>query len=481
MRCLGRADVVLYDYLCNSELLKYVRPEAEVHCLGSHAERKLWTQTQINDEMVAQALAGKCVVRLKSGDPTVFARAADEIAPLRENNIPFEIIPGVTSALAASAYSGIPVTHSKHASAVAFVTGHEKGGKEGSAINFQALAAFPGTLVFYMGVTTAPQWTQQLLEHGKSPQTPAAIIRRCSWPDQETFRCTLAEIPDHLHPGSKIRPPVIVVIGDVAADRSMPSWFEERPLFGQTILVTRPEHQAEALRAPLVELGAEVLVQPAIEIGVPSELDSLDQAIQRLETFDWIVFSSRNGVDYFLRRLRILGFDLRKLGRIRLGAMGPGTAEELARFYLSADIVPQEFRAESMVEALTTEAPGKRFLLPRASRGRDVLSQGLLNLGADVTEVLTYDSSDVEQRSPDIERYLQTGRDIDWTIITSSAIARATARLLPDVLKTTKIVSISPITSQTLRELGYEPTVEAAEYTMPGIVNALLAYVAKPA
>ncbi len=474
MKCLARADVVLYDYLCNSQLLRFVRPGATIHCLGSHAERKLWNQQQINNEMVAQAQAGKCVVRLKSGDPTVFARAPDEIAALHKHKIPFEIVPGVTSALAASAYTGIPVTHSQHASAVAFVTGHEKEGKPSSAIDYRALATFPGTLVFYMGVTTAPQWTRQLIEHGRSPSTPAAIIRRCSWPDQQTFRCTLEEIPQHLHSGSQIRPPVIVVVGDVAADRTMPSWFENRPLFGQSILVTRPEHQAEALRDPLVDLGAEVLVQPAIEIGPPADPAPLDAALENLEQFDWIAFSSRNGVRYFLERLFQQGHDLRKLGHLQIAAIGPGTDQELAQYHLRADVLPQQYRAESLVEVLASEAPGKHFLLPRASRGRDVLPQGLTNAGGQVTEVIAYESTDIPRVTLEIERHLQSRGGFDWVILTSSAIAKATAKLLPEVLAEARLVSISPITSETVRQLGYEVEVEAVDYTMEGILEALL-------
>ncbi|MFN3153529.1 uroporphyrinogen-III C-methyltransferase [Bremerella sp.] len=475
IRCLQQADVVLYDYLSNPELLEYAISATEMHCLGSHAQRKLWSQDRINEEMVTQAKQGKTVVRLKSGDPTVFARATEEIEALRAADVPFQIVPGITTALAASAYAGIPLTHSDHASAVAFVTGHEKPGKEDSAIDFAGLANFPGTLVFYMGVTTAPQWSAQLIAHGKSADTPCAIIRRCSWPDQETFRCTLGEIPNLLHSGSKIRPPVITVVGQVAQDRSIPNWFEQRPLFGQSFLITRPEHQAAELRYPLAELGAEVFMQPAINISSANDQGPLDEAIADLKTFDWIAFSSRNGVTFFMERLRSLGFDFRMLGHLKIGAIGPGTSEQLAQYGFQADVIPDEYRAESLVEAMAPEVAGKRVLLPRASRGRDVLPVGLAKQGADVTEVVTYESTDVTETSPDVQRQIE-GSGFDWVIVTSSAIARATAQLVPEAMKNSNIVSISPITSDTIRELGYEVTVEAKVYTMDGIVQAILAY-----
>lgn len=476
IECLRKADVVLYDYLSNPELLSYLAPATERYCLGSHAERKLWSQAQINAEMVAQAKRGKTVVRLKSGDPTIFARAAEEFAALREADVPFQIVPGITAALAASAYAGIPLTDAQHASAVAFITGHEKPGKEGLAIDFAALAQFPGTLVFYMGVTTAPQWSAQLMEHGKSADTPCAIIRRCSWPDQETFRCTLGEIADLLHSGSKIRPPVITLVGEVAVDRSLPNWFEERPLFGHSFVVTRPEHQAADLQHELSELGAEVILQPTIDIAPAVDSAPLDDAIHNLDSFAWIAFSSANGVTYFIERLKQLGFDYRQLGHIKFASIGPGTAGKLAEIGFHTDVLPDEYRAESLVEALAEQANGKKVLLVRASRGRDVLPKGLIRQGADVTEVVAYESSDVETCSPEVERRL-AGRGVDWVILTSSAIARAAANLMPDALRQSQIVSISPITSDTLRELGYEPVVEAKVYTMPGIIEAILEHV----
>ncbi|MCC9605220.1 uroporphyrinogen-III C-methyltransferase [Blastopirellula sp. JC732] len=474
---LAAADVVLYDYLANPSLLRHVRSDAQLHCLGRHGHGKLWTQQEINQAMVEAAQEGLHVVRLKSGDPTVFARAADEIEALKRHGIPFEIVPGVTTALAAGACAGVPVTDSRFASAVALVTGREKPGKSDDAIDYAALAKFPGTLVMYMGVTSAPAWSAGLIAGGKSPDTPCAIIRRCSWPDQETYQCTLGEIGEHLHSGSKIRPPVIVVVGEVAREASADNWFQKRPLFGQRVLITRPEHQADGLAHTMAELGADVYLQPAIQISPPHDWSRVDDAIRSLHDYDWLVFSSANGVRYFFERLFALGDDLRAIGHMRIAAIGSGTADTLAEYHLNADVIPAEYRAESLVASLKDEAEGQRFLLPRASRGRDVLPKGLADAGGDVTEIVVYQSDDCTQLSADVVEAWEE-RPIDYVLVTSSAIARATVRLLGDRAKETKFVSISPITSDALREVGVEPSVEATVYSMDGVLEALQRHVA---
>ncbi|TWT32023.1 uroporphyrinogen-III C-methyltransferase [Blastopirellula retiformator] len=474
---LADADVVLYDYLANSAHLRHVRDDAELHCLGRHGQGKLWSQAEINQAMVDAAKQGRHVVRLKSGDPTVFARAADEIEALKQNDVPFEIVPGVTTALAAGACAGVPVTDSRFASAVALVTGREKPGKSDDAIDYSALAKFPGTLVMYMGVTSAPVWSAGLIDGGKSPETPCAIIRRCSWPDQETYQCTLGEIGNLLHSGSEIRPPVIVVVGEVARQASADNWFQQRPLFGERILITRPEHQADDLAHTLAELGADVYLQPAIQISPPLDWRPIDAAIGGLHDYDWLVFSSANGVRYFLDRLFELGDDLRAVGHLRIAAIGPGTADTLADYYLTADVIPGEYRAEALVAALQDEAAGQRFLLPRASRGRDVLPNGLTAAGGEVTEIVVYQSVDTVELSPELLEAWDE-QPIDYVLVTSSAIARATVRLLGERAKETKFVTISPITSGALREVGAEPAVEASVYTMDGVLEALLQHVA---
>ena len=471
VQCLARADVVLYDYLVNPQILDHAPARAERVCLGRHGQGRIMSQQEINDRMIRAARAGQVVVRLKAGDPAVFARAAEEVQALIGAGIEFEIVPGITAALAAGSHAGVSLTDRHLASAVALVTGHEQEGKPEPALDYRSLAAFPGTLVFYMGVTSAPHWTSALLAAGKSPDTPAAIVRRCSWPDQETVHCTLGTVVAELN-RRKMRPPVIVIVGDVVRWDANTAWFATRPLSGKRIVITRPLGQADALREPLQELGADVLVQPAIEISPPADWALVDDALQRLDHYDWLVFSSANGVRYFFERLLATGGDMRRLGRVQLAAIGPGTAEELADFGLRADLMPGEFRAEALAEALAA-ADGRRFLLIRASRGREVLAERLRAAGREVDQVVTYRSSDVEQPIPEIAGALAAG-EIDWVTVTSSAIARSLAALFGDQLRHTKLASISPVTSATLRELGFPPGIEATDYTMAGLVDAIL-------
>ncbi|HEX5106570.1 MAG TPA: uroporphyrinogen-III C-methyltransferase [Pirellulaceae bacterium] len=468
---LRRADAVLYDYLVNPAILEHCRPGAVRVSLGKHGSGRVLSQRQINERLVAMAQTFQTVVRLKGGDPMVFAHAAEELDCLVQSGIAFEIVPGVTAALAAASYAGIPATHRDAASAVALVTGQENADKAGSALDYAALARFPGTLVFYMGVTTAEHWSQALIAGGKPATTPVAILRHVSLPDQLRIDTTLGEVARVVRE-HKLRPPVVFLIGEVAAHGAAWSWFEKRPLFGQKVLVTRPAHQAADLAQPLAELGAEVLLQPAIEIRPPADWSPVDRALELLDRFDWLVVSSSNGVRFLLERLPAIGRDLRLLSKLKIAAIGPGTAEELARFHLWADLVPDEYRAESLAEALKGGAAGKRFLLVRASRGREVLADELTKAGGIVEQVVVYESVDALSPQAEIAELMAAGR-IDWTTVTSSAIARSLVRMFGDTLRRTKLVSISPITSATLRELRHEPAAEATEYTMPDIVAAI--------
>lgn len=471
--CLRRADVVLYDYLVNPVLIAHCREGAERICLGKHGGGRIWPQEEINDQLVAHARAGRTVVRLKSGDPAIFARGAEEIERLAQEGIEYEIVPGITAALAAGSYAGIPITHRDLASAVALITGQEDPQKEEKAIDYANLAKFPGTLVFYMGVTTVRQWSAALMAAGKPGTTPVAVIRHCSQPDQKTLLTTLADLPQAVE-REKLRPPVIFIIGEVAPLGRQYSWFEKRPLFGKKILVTRPANQAAALAGPLAELGAEILFQPAIAISLPRDWSPVDAAVSRLSEFDWLVFSSSNGVRVLLDRVLESGKDLRVFGQIKLAAIGPGTADELLRYHLQADLIPDEYRAESLAGSLTKSARGKRVLLARANRGREVLAEELAAAGGIVEPIVVYESSDTASADPHIAELLQAGK-IDWVTVTSSAIARSLVRLFGDDLRKTKLATISPITSGTLRELGFEPAAEAKEYTIAGIVKAILA------
>jgi uroporphyrinogen III methyltransferase/synthase len=472
---LSRADAVLYDYLVNPDILRHCKPAALKISLGQHGTGRVMTQDEINQLLSELVKSHATVIRVKSGDPMVFARAGEELDFLAQRSIPFEVVPGVTAALAAAAYAGIPVTHRDTASAVAFVTGQEDAAKTDSSLDYAALARFPGTLVFYMGVTTAGHWSQALIDAGKPASTPIAIVRRVSTPGQQRIDTSLGEVARVIEQ-KHVRPPVVFIVGEVASHGAAWSWFEKRPLFGQTVLVTRPLDQADGLVRPLAELGANVLTQPAIEIKPLRVTDTSDRAIDLLERFQWLVFSSSNGVRCFFDRL----FeplvrpprDIRALGKIKIAAIGPGTAEELSRYHIKADIVPDEYRAESLAHSLAGGAAGKRFLLIRASRGREVLAEELTKAGALVEQLVVYESSDVQQADPTIASKMAAGQ-IHWTTVTSSAIARSLVNLFGASLHKTKIASISPITSATLRELGFEPAAEAKEYTMAGIVQTI--------
>lgn len=471
--CLGLADVVVYDYLVNPRILTAARAGAEFICLGKHDRSRTWTPNEICRQLVSFAQSGRTVVRLKNGDPSVFARVGEELAALAAAGIPFEVVPGITAGLAAGSCAGIPVTHRELASAVALVTGHEHDQKEEIAsLDYESLARFPGTLIFYMGVSAAPAWTAALIASGKPPETPAAIVRNCSLPDQQTTHCKLSEVVSRMRERGIVAP-VVVIVGPVAAEQWAASWFENRPLFGNRILVTRAAEQAGTLTEQLEELGADVLCQPAIEIGPPSDWSPVDRALDRIADFDWLVFSSSNGVRYLLDRLLSLGRDLRQLGSVRLAVIGPGTADELLRYHLKADLQPQTFRAESLAAALAPAAGGKRFLLARASRGREVLAEELQKAGGIVEQVVVYRSTDRQAPEPLIAETLAAGR-LDYVTITSSAIAKSIHALFGQQLAATRLVSISPITSQTLRDLGLQPAVEASQYTMRGVVEAIL-------
>jgi uroporphyrinogen III methyltransferase/synthase len=491
---LARADAILYDYLVNPRLLQGVRPECQLICLGKHQKpgqaqqpgaglpQRLWTQDEINRRFIELAQEGKTVVRLKSGDPAIFGRLAEETAALDAAGIAYEIVPGITAAMVAGSHAGVWITNRDQASAVALITGHEKDDKGGSSLDYAALAKFPGTLVFYMGVTTVAEWSTALIAAGKPATTPVMIVRRCSWPDQLVLASRLDRVAEDLKE-SHLRPPMILIVGEVATDASCANWFMSRPLFGKKVLITRAEEQSAALVERLSELGADCTVQPTITIGPPTEWKPVDDALRSQETqrgasqYHWIVFSSANGVRAFCERLWHLGLDGRALKNAKLAAIGPGTAEALAANHLHADLLPAEYRAESLAEALIATRHGdlrfQRILLIRASRGREVLAEQLTNAGAWVDQVVAYTSTDVAEFEPGIVEQL-AGGEFAWVTVTSSAIARNLVRLGGEALRRTRLASISPITSGVLRELGFEPAAEATEYTIEGLVAAIL-------
>ena len=469
---LAKADVVLYDGLSNSDLLLHA-PQAEHICVGKHGQSRIWKQSEIIQEILHHAMSGRIVARLKGGDPAVFARTAEEVEAVRSAGLQFEIVPGITAALAAGSFAGIPITHRGLASAVALVTGHEEPSKSQSALDWNALAKFPGTLVIYMGVTTAESWTQALLQAGKAADTPAALIRRCSLPDQQTIHCRLDEIAGHLTPASRFRPPVIVILGEVTQLATTMNWIQDRPLIGRTVLVTRPEEQAEALAKPLRDLGARVLKQPAIAIEPPQDWQPVDSAIAKLSEYDLLIFCSHNGVQFFLNRLETRGGDMRALAGLEIGCIGKKTAAALEQFHLHCDLMPDTFHAEAMVSLIGPRVNGKRIIVIRASRGNDQLAMQLAALGGNVTQVIAYQHSDVTMCDTSINEAVSNG-EVDWITVTSSATAESLHRMFPDSMNSMKIASHSPITSRKLKELGYPIQAEASPFTIEALVEALV-------
>jgi len=468
--CLQRADIVLYDYLANPAVLEHARPTAELIPLGRRVTGRGLKPDEITDRMIAEARAGRTVVRLKGGDPSVFARGADEEVALRAAGVPFEIVPGITTGLAVAAYCEIPITQQDDASAVALVTGHERDEKTESHLDYGALASFPGTLVFYMGVTRAAEWSQALIARGKSPGTPVAIVRWCTRAEQQRTVCTLGTVTAVIAE-RHIRPPAVIVIGDVVARAPEVPWFDARPLFGVRVLVPGSPLTSQTLRAHLTALGADAVIQPAIRITDP-DWAPMDAALDGIAGYDWIAFSNAAAVDVFLHRLLERGGDMRRLSPARIAAIGAGTADRLARYHLRPDVVPEDFVADT-VAATLVPARGSRVLLVRASRGGEVLADALARAGAHVDQVIAYGSADVEEPDPDVAAALAAG-EIAWIAITSSSVARSLARLYGDALHRARFATSGPLASAALRDLGFEPAVEARPSTTEGLVSALL-------
>jgi uroporphyrinogen III methyltransferase/synthase len=475
VECLRQADLVLYDRLVPSRLLDYAPANAERICVTELAPYHVERCPHINQTLLEAAQQGKRVVRLKGGDPLVFGRGGEEAEMLRAADIPFEIVPGVTAGLAAGAYAGIPLTHRLHASAVALVTGHENTDKHESALDWALLAQFPGTLAIYMGMSHLPQIVQDLIKHGKAAATPAAAVFMASTGSQRTVEAVLADLPAAVNK-AELKAPAIVLIGDVVGLRRQLAWFEQRPLFGKSVLVTRPKHQTGDVAQRLDELGAVVHLLPAVEIHEPADWAPVDRALERLGNFQWLVFTSANGVHAFVGRLRKTGKDLRALGGVRLAAIGPATADALRSYFLEPDLVPEEYDSESLAKALKDKVSGQRVLLPRADRGRDLLRAELAKL-AEVTQVAVYSQTDV-LRAESLDR-LSRG-EIDYVLLTSSNIARAFAAALDpksrEMIQTGRsgLISISPVTSATIRELALPVAAEAKEATTAGLVGALV-------
>ncbi len=476
LEVLRRAQVVVYDQLASPELLKEAPPEAEIIYAGKKAGAHALPQAQINELLVARGRAGLTVVRLKGGDPFVFGRGGEEAEELAKAGVPFEIVPGVTAAVAVPAYAGIPVTHRRYTTLVTFITGHEDPGKGASGIPWEALGQNPGTLVFLMGVKNLAEICAQLVAKGRDPHTPAAVIERGATVAQLTVTGTLAYLASKAT-AAAVKPPAILVVGGVVKLRERLKWWETRPLWGKTVVVTRSRQQASRLVALLAAAGARCLEVPTLEIGPPDDFAPLDEALKRLAQFHWVVFTSANGVAAFMERLFGRGKDVRALGQAKIAAIGPATAEALTRWGLKADVLPGAFKAEVLLAALSPlVAPGSRILLARAQIAREVLPEGLLRLGAEVQVAPVYKTRMPPEIPPEADAALRSGK-VDVLTFTSSATVHNFARLLgrerlQALVGKATVAAIGPITSATLKEYGINPQIEPDEYTIPALVNA---------
>jgi uroporphyrinogen III methyltransferase/synthase len=480
LEVLRRADVVVYDQLANPSLLSEAPPGAELIYVGKKAGAHAVPQEGINDLLVAKARAGLTVVRLKGGDPFVFGRGGEEAEELAAAGVKFEIVPGVTSAIAVPAYAGIPVTHRRYTTLATFITGHEDPAKEESAIPWANLGRNPGTLVFLMGVKNLAENCRRLMAEGKPPDTPAAVIEKGATLDQRTVAGTLADIAAKAK-AADIRPPAILVVGGVAELRDKLKWWETRPLWGKTVVVTRSREQASKLVELLAAAGARCLEIPTLEIGPPDDFAPLDKALPHIEDFHWIVFTSANGVAAFMARLFGRGKDVRALGGARLAAIGPATAEALKSYGLIPDVIPKSFVAEDLAAALAPHiSAGTRVLLARAQVAREVLPETLAKMGAKIEVAPVYKARPPAALPPEADAAIREGR-IDVLTFTSSATVHNFAALLGKerfqaLAAKAVVASIGPITSATLNEYGITPQIQSDFYTIPALAGAVADY-----
>ena len=479
---LERAEVVVYDYLANKKLLRHVPESAELIYVGKkggglHA----YTQEGINNLLVESGKAGKMVVRLKGGDPFIFGRGAEEIEELVAAGIPFEVVPGVTSATAAATYAGIPITHRQYTASVAFITGHEDPAKKKSNIHWDKLATGAGTIVIFMGIKNLPIITNKLIENGRDPKTPVAVVRWASTPEQHSVEGTLETITDVVREAG-IKPPALIIVGEVVKLRNTIDWYEKRPLFGKKIVVTRTREQASELVALLEEHGADCLEYSTIHIEPVEDYRILDRELENIGACQWLIFTSINAVTYFFKHLHAQGRDARSLAGSKVAVVGKATGEELLKCGIKADLVPEKFTGEGLAEALINAGvAGNRIVIPRALAARDVLPDMLKEAGAEVVIAPVYQNVPPRGRKEQLREELEE-KNVDMVTFTSSStvtnfltmVDAASADELHQLLNNVQIASIGPITSKTIMDSGLTVDVQPERYTIADMVNAIV-------
>jgi uroporphyrinogen III methyltransferase/synthase len=468
-----QAQVIVYDYLCNPGILEWAPPDTEIIYAGKKAGAHTLTQDEINALLVDSTRAGKRVVRLKGGDPFLFGRGGEEAEALAREKLSFEIIPGVSSVFAGPAFAGIPVTHREHSSQLTIFTGHEDPSKPDAVLDYAAIARQPGTKIMLMGVERIAAITQALLSHGADPALPVALIRWATTGSQQTLRGRLDSIAS-LVIETGFSAPAVAVFGEVVRLRDTLNWFESRPLFGTRIVVTRTRKQAGALSSSLRALGADVWEIPTIRIEEPTNLIEFGQLVQDSHGYDWLIFTSPNGVDAFFRMFFKLYDDTRDIGGIRIAAIGPATAARIRELHLKVDLQPAEYVAESIIKEFKSSGSVEnlRMLLVRPEQARDLIPQELTRLGAIVDEAIAYRTvPETADLTGGIERFRSEGADL-ITFASSSSVENFMALKLP-MPPGLRTASIGPVTSKTMRDLNLKVDIEAHRHDIPGLVEAI--------
>jgi uroporphyrinogen III methyltransferase/synthase len=476
-QCIREADVIVYDYLVSPEILRLAGETPRLIYVGKHGGDHILSQSEINALLIAEAEQGAIVARLKGGDPFIFGRGGEEAEVLHEAGVPFEVVPGISSAVAVPAYAGIPLTHRNHTVSAAFVTGHEDPTKGKSHLDWSTLAGI-GTLVFLMGVKNLPTIAENLIRAGKQASTPAALIRWGTTPDQETLTGSLGDIAQKAEQRC-FAPPAIFVVGTVVSLRETLRWFEMKPLFGRGIVITRPEAQAEELSELLRRKGARVIPFPVIRIAPPESWEELDRALDRLEDYRWIIFTSANGVAFFFRRLRERGRDIRDLKGIRIATIGPATASAVETLGIRVDLVPEAFVSEGVVRAFDgMDLQGSRVLLPRAKEARDVIPEGLAGMGAICDIATTYRTVRSNRSASELIPFFDEGKVDVITFTSPSTVTHFLGTMGPGfhLHPQVRIACIGPVTEAAARKAGLPVDILQERYTIPGLVDALVAF-----
>lgn len=473
---LERADVVIYDHLANERLLRFTRPGTEFIYAGKKAGRVTLTQDQINALLIERSRLGEIVVRLKGGDPFIFGRGGEETHALTEAGIPFVVVPGVTSPIGVAAYAGIPLTHRDYSSTLSIITGSNEKGKEDEHIDWEKIASRSGTLIFLMGARKLSRISENLMKYGKDPDTPIAVIQWGTTYRQKTWTGTLNTIVD-IAAKEDIKPPALTIVGEVVNLKTHADWYETLPLFGKTLVITRPEEQSEAFMRGLLERGAEPFLFPVIETVPPEDWKPLDNAIQKLDSYDGLIFTSVNGVKFFMQRLKEKGKDVRELKGLRLYAIGSKTEQAVNTLGISVDVVPDDFVAESLLDSLGKEnIKGKKFLLPRAAIARETLPDQLRAKGADIDVAPAYQTVRPQTDTQELVRRLKEGSIHAVTFTSSSTVTHFMELIGEEImpqLKQIVVACIGPVTAKTAENAGLKVDIMAEEYTVDGLIAAL--------